>query len=225
MNFYIFKQRFHLPIKHRFISKIIIFFSTSFLLFLIFQWIFTENVTKYEEQCKKYPNSLLKELSEKQHSFMDIEANLKDLNLEIGGIHFAKNKSNLFIFFIVLIYFILILFKLFSEYFSDTEKLAIVVPYRDRLDNLKIFIEYMHIFLSNQDLTYQIILVEPEASRVFNRGLLLNIGYKEALKIMEFDCFILHDVDMVPENPDSRYVCNENYPTQMAIAVSIYKYL
>ena len=34
----------------------------------------------------------------------------------------------------------------------------------------------------------------------FNRGMLLNIGFTEAMKDQEWDCFIFHDVDLLPEN-------------------------
>lgn len=146
---------------------------------------------------------MLKNIYKNQRTFEQIEANLSKLNIKKGGTYFSANK----------------------QYFSDEGKLAIIVPYRDRETNLKIFIEYMHQFLTLQNLTYQIFLIEPEKNVMFNRGLLLNIGYLEALKEIDFDCFVLHDVDMLPENLDNQYICNKNYPTQMAISVSIYKYL
>ena len=34
----------------------------------------------------------------------------------------------------------------------------------------------------------------------FNRAMLFNIGFTEALKLEQFDCFFLHDVDHLPEN-------------------------
>ena len=34
----------------------------------------------------------------------------------------------------------------------------------------------------------------------FNRGLLFNIGFTEALKMKQFDCVFLHDVDHLPED-------------------------
>lgn len=42
----------------------------------------------------------------------------------------------------------------------------------------------------------------------FNRAKLLNIGYLEALKDHSWDCFIFHDVDLVPENDRNVYVCD-----------------
>ena len=82
----------------------------------------------------------------------------------------------------------------------------------------------MHLYLSVKDLTYQIFLIEPTEESIFNRGLLLNLGYLEALKEINFDCFVLHDVDMIPEKMDNSYICDQKFPTQMATSVSIYKY-
>jgi hypothetical protein len=33
----------------------------------------------------------------------------------------------------------------------------------------------------------------------FNRAMLMNIGFVEALKIYDYQCFIFHDVDLIPE--------------------------
>ena len=34
----------------------------------------------------------------------------------------------------------------------------------------------------------------------FNRAALMNIGFVEAIKMYDFDCFVFHDVDLVPED-------------------------
>ena len=120
---------------------------------------------------------------------------------------------------------VLIKFQKYILVRQDNNKLAILVPYRDREMNLRRFLNYMHTFLSSQLLTYQIFLIEPYKTNKFNRGLLANIGYIEALKKRDFDCFILHDVDLIPENMENRYVCNKEKPLQMSISISIYKYL
>lgn len=43
----------------------------------------------------------------------------------------------------------------------------------------------------------------------FNRAKLLNVGYLEALKDYSWECFIFHDVDLVPENDHNLYVCDK----------------
>lgn len=44
----------------------------------------------------------------------------------------------------------------------------------------------------------------------FNRAKLLNIGYLEALKDFNWDCFVFHDVDLVPENDHNLYMCDKH---------------
>lgn len=49
----------------------------------------------------------------------------------------------------------------------------------------------------------------PQAGNTkFNRAKLLNVGYLEALKEANWDCFIFHDVDLVPENDFNIYMCD-----------------
>ena len=43
----------------------------------------------------------------------------------------------------------------------------------------------------------------------FNRAKLLNVGYLEALKDHDWDCFVFHDVDLVPENDFNLYKCDQ----------------
>lgn len=42
---------------------------------------------------------------------------------------------------------------------------------------------------------------------MFNRALLMNIGYVEARKRQDYDCYIFHDVDMIPEILQNYYGC------------------
>lgn len=54
----------------------------------------------------------------------------------------------------------------------------------------------------------------------FNRGMLMNIGFKEAQSIEQFQCFIFHDVDLLPENDGNPYTCPKNgKPRQMAFSI------
>lgn len=55
------------------------------------------------------------------------------------------------------------------------------------------------------------------------RGLLLNIGFAEAMKIHPFDCFIFHDVDLIPENIRNIYKCSKKV-IHMSSSVSSFEY-
>ena len=75
------------------------------------------------------------------------------------------------------------------------KKLAIIVPYRDRTSHLEVFVPYMQEYLKDYD--YKIFVIEQSDDKPFNRGKLLNVGARIAIK-EGFDYFALHDVDMLP---------------------------
>jgi hypothetical protein len=59
----------------------------------------------------------------------------------------------------------------------------------------------------------------------FNRGMLMNIGFKETQLLETYQCFIFHDVDLLPENDGNLYSCpDEGKPRQMAFSINIYEY-
>ena len=62
-----------------------------------------------------------------------------------------------------------------------------------------------------------------EGNGSFNRGMLMNVGVREALKQHTFDCLVLHDVDLLPENDRNLYTCS-NSPRHMSVALSTYDY-
>lgn len=100
---------------------------------------------------------------------------------------------------------------------------AIVVPYRNRSDQLQIFLKYMHPFLQNQLLSYQIFVVEQSPESPFNRAKLLNIGFVEAMKQRPFHCFIFHDIDLIPQKVNNIYACNSQ-PRHMSSSVNTFRY-
>ena len=51
----------------------------------------------------------------------------------------------------------------------------------------------------------------------------MNIGYAEAMKDYDWDCFIFHDVDLVPLNDRNLYYCSSN-PRHMSAAVNTFNY-
>ncbi|XP_063365821.1 beta-1,4-N-acetylgalactosaminyltransferase bre-4-like [Cydia amplana] len=83
-------------------------------------------------------------------------------------------------------------------------RVAIIVPYRDRLKNLATFLNHMHPFLIKQQLDYGIFIVEQKGTREFNRGKLMNVGFLEA---GGWQCYIFHDIDLLPLDQRNLYSC------------------
>ncbi|XP_053790973.1 beta-1,4-galactosyltransferase 3-like isoform X2 [Vidua chalybeata] len=103
-------------------------------------------------------------------------------------------------------------------------KSAILVPYRNQEKYLRHLLYYIHPFLQRQQLSYTIYLIQQVGTGSFNRAKLLNVGVREAMKDEEWDCLVLHDIDLVPENDYNLYICDEYYPKHMASAVDKFQY-
>ncbi|XP_067904309.1 beta-1,4-galactosyltransferase 5-like isoform X4 [Heterodontus francisci] len=58
----------------------------------------------------------------------------------------------------------------------------------------------------------------------FNRAMLFNVGFMEALKDMDWDCVIFHDIDHIPENDRNYYGCGQ-MPRHFAAKLDKYMYL
>lgn len=93
------------------------------------------------------------------------------------------------------------------------KKLGIIVPYRNRYDHLIIFKKRLKIFLKNKGIDYELIVIEQDDAKNFNRGKLLNIGFIYAKKL-KCDYVVFHDVDMIP-NTDVDYSYSE-FPVHIA---------
>ena len=91
-------------------------------------------------------------------------------------------------------------------------KLGIIVPYRARDRQLLIFKRAISIYLNNTNIAYELIIVEQDDAKIFNRGKLLNIGFLYAKKL-KCDYVVFHDVDMIPVNVDYSY---SPYPVQLS---------
>jgi hypothetical protein len=99
-------------------------------------------------------------------------------------------------------------------------KLGVIIPYREREEHLERFIEHFTEFMSDKKINYQIFVIEQYDIKPFNRGRLLNIGYKIAISQgCDYICF--HDVDMLPEEADYSYPMK---PTHLASNLSSYNY-
>ena len=87
-----------------------------------------------------------------------------------------------------------------DEIEEEKSKIAIIIPYRNnkyqsRDKQLAMFIEYYHNYLPSNICDIYII-EQSDDGKKFNRGALLNIGYKISKK-NSYDMYIFHDVDLV----------------------------
>jgi hypothetical protein len=92
------------------------------------------------------------------------------------------------------------------------KKLAIVVPYSNRLEDLYTFVGHMEYFLKEK-VDYEIHFIEQmDADIYFNYGKLCNIGAEIASK--NSDYFVFHDIDILPKQESCNYEF-EHYPTHL----------
>ncbi|XP_077134448.1 beta-1,4-galactosyltransferase 2 [Ranitomeya variabilis] len=98
------------------------------------------------------------------------------------------------------------------------ERVAIVIPFRHREHHLKYWLHYMHPILRRQKVEYGVYIINQHGEETFNRAKLLNVGFLEALKDAEYDCFIFSDVDLIPMDDRNLYHCYEQ-PRHFAIAM------
>ena len=72
----------------------------------------------------------------------------------------------------------------------------IIIPYRDRETHLEYFIKNTVPLIQEYLPNSKIVVIEQNEGKLFNRGMLLNIGFKEYQNKTRY--FFTHDVDMNP---------------------------
>jgi hypothetical protein len=97
---------------------------------------------------------------------------------------------------------------------DKTKKLSLIIPYRDRKHHLNEFLNTVPLVLDSQNIDYNITVIEQEDGKLFNKGILNNIGF---LQTSECDYFCFHDVDMMPIAADYGYLNNGSDYFGMAI--------
>ena len=84
---------------------------------------------------------------------------------------------------------------------------VVIVPYRDRPQQLAEFETQMRIVLANIDpATYRILYICPCDTRPFNRGAMKNIGFRVVRDLYPHTytqiTLVFHDIDTLPTGPD-----------------------
>ncbi|CAF94425.1 unnamed protein product, partial [Tetraodon nigroviridis] len=102
-------------------------------------------------------------------------------------------------------------------------KVAIIIPYRNRHEHLKHLLFYLHPMLVRQQLDYGIYVINQDGEGVFNRAKLMNVGFAEAAKEYDYECFIFSDVDLVPMDDRNLYRCFEG-PRHLSVAIDKFNF-
>lgn len=94
-------------------------------------------------------------------------------------------------------------------------RVAILIPFRDRWKHLRILLQHMHPVLQRQAIDYQIFIIEQTGRDTFNKGRIFNSGFTLINALDRFDCIIFHDVDLLLENDNLIYNCE--VPTKSSV--------
>ncbi|CDQ85199.1 unnamed protein product [Oncorhynchus mykiss] len=93
-------------------------------------------------------------------------------------------------------------------------KLALLIPFRERFEELLVFVPFMHTFLNNKKILHKIFVINQMDHYRFNRASLINVGYTESGN--DTDYIAMHDVDLLPLNEALDYGFPEEGPFHVA---------
>lgn len=102
----------------------------------------------------------------------------------------------------------------FRDIPSDKPKLAILVPFRDRFDELLRFAPHIASFLEKQQVPFHIFVLNQHDRFRFNRASLINAGFLQVKD--HYDYIGMHDVDLLPMNDNLKY----EYPAEGPLHIS-----
>lgn len=106
------------------------------------------------------------------------------------------------------------------------QRVAIIVPYRNRPTQLESLLDHLNPILERQQLEFQVFIVNQLEDGIFNRAKLMNAGvkYLKEQSGIEWDCYIFHDVDLLLEDYGGLYRCSNDHPRHLSAAINKYRY-
>lgn len=153
------------------------------------------NKEKYQENWKKSADHFVKKWNHFTSDIRDVGVKRLLLSLIDLQSNYSRKKS------------------------INDKKLCVIIPYRDRKQALDKLIPTLKEYLSKQVSKFELILVEQNDNKLFNKGLLNNIAF---LLNQNFDYYCFHDVDLIPEIADYSYPEN---PVHMSTFCSQFNYI
>ena len=113
------------------------------------------------------------------------------------------NKKIIVILVVILLFILINSLKKYEK-FENQNKLAVIVPLRDREEHLKQFLKNILPILEHQNINYKIFIVEQAQGKRFNKAKINNAGFLEIQKkYPQYDRFLFNDVDNYPLDKDS----------------------
>ncbi|XP_062389310.1 beta-1,4-galactosyltransferase 1-like [Sardina pilchardus] len=103
------------------------------------------------------------------------------------------------------------------------QKVAIIIPFRDRESHLRYWLHYLHPILQRQQQEYGVYVINQYGETTFNRGKLSNVGFVEAKKQFDYECFVFSDVDIVPMDDRNFYKCYSQ-PRHLSVALDKFEF-
>ncbi|CAK8688492.1 unnamed protein product [Clavelina lepadiformis] len=112
------------------------------------------------------------------------------------------------------------------------QKVAIVIPYKNRYQHLLTLLHHLNPILQRQKIMYCVFVAEQFDNGVFNKARVMNAAYLEIMRNWQkhrdphgrlFDCFVFHDVDMLSEDDRNLYLCGKS-PKHMSPAIDKFNY-
>uniref|UniRef100_A0A1B0BRG9 Beta-1,4-N-acetylgalactosaminyltransferase n=1 Tax=Glossina palpalis gambiensis TaxID=67801 RepID=A0A1B0BRG9_9MUSC len=86
---------------------------------------------------------------------------------------------------------------------QSAHSMAVLVPFRDRFEELLQFVPHLTKFLERQGVAHHIFVLNQIDRYRFNRASLINVGFRFTSAV--YDYIAMHDVDLLPLNDELRY--------------------
>lgn len=94
---------------------------------------------------------------------------------------------------------------------NNTINVIFIIPYRNREEHKQFYINHMKNIVKIEKLNAIFIFAHQCDDLLFNRGLMLNIGFLEAKKINPKALIVMQDIDILPKNPfDYQWIPENN---------------
>jgi hypothetical protein len=110
-----------------------------------------------------------------------------------------------------------------SFYDEKNSMTAIIIPFLRREKNLIELLLNLHSFLQRQYVHYRIFVAEQfNSNDPWNKGRLYNTAFRHIKQnYKNVNCFILHDVDLIPESDFNLYECDHYLSVPRHLSFSI----